>query len=290
MPLSLLVATLCLSVLAQASTNHLDRSNLAYRSPYANHDSLAVDTHAIAKRHEESHAILRKRQVKQAAPKGEPDNYITAGYGLGVVDWADASYIFGGNLNFTHAVASGDPYDYSVLLWTRALPVEQAAVDVPVCVTYNVFDGLDGSVRISSYPVNHTHPTTSGQGRVQRLRIHLIRRRLYRQSRSDRLESFHLLLVPVCQLCQARAKVRYREDQDCACKARKKLGHAEICRLQVCSDVYMSLTPTDGLRLSCSNWPNGFFNAYRAPVDHQDVDYVLHLGDYMYVCRCSASD
>lgn len=147
MPLSLLVATLCLSALARASTNHLDESNLVYRSPYANHDSLAVDTHAIVKRHEESHAILRKRQMKQDAPKGQPDNYITAGYGLGVVDWADASYIFGGNLNFTHAVASGDPYDYSVLLWTRALPVEQAAVDVPVCVTYNVYDGLNGSVR-----------------------------------------------------------------------------------------------------------------------------------------------
>jgi alkaline phosphatase D len=148
MPLSILVAGLCLAALAQAANNHLDQHNLAYRSPYLNHDSLALDTHAIVKRHEESHSILRKRQAQQAAPSGTPDNYITAGYGLGVVDWADANYIFGGNLNFTHAVASGDPYDYSILLWTRALPVEQAAVDVPVCVTYNVFDGLGGSVSL----------------------------------------------------------------------------------------------------------------------------------------------
>jgi alkaline phosphatase D len=179
MPLSLLVATLCLTGLVQAANNHLDQRNLAYRSPYLNHDSLAVDVHAIAKRHEDSATILRKRQLQEVAPTGAPDNYITAGYGLGVVDWSDASYIFAGNLNFTHAVASGDPYDYSVLLWTRALPVEQATVDVPVCVTYNVFDGLNGAVsrslclrciykltsttcrERSSRADTHSHPTTS---------------------------------------------------------------------------------------------------------------------------------
>ena len=33
---------------------------------------------------------------------------------------------------------------------------------------------------------------------------------------------------------------------------------------------------------SCSNYPNGFFSAYSGPVQHQDTDYVVHLGDYIY--------
>ena len=33
---------------------------------------------------------------------------------------------------------------------------------------------------------------------------------------------------------------------------------------------------------SCSNFPFGFFNAYGNPVRKDSVDYVLHLGDYIY--------
>ncbi len=33
--------------------------------------------------------------------------------------------------------------------------------------------------------------------------------------------------------------------------------------------------------VSCSNYPAGFFNVYRE-VANQDVDAVLHLGDYLY--------
>lgn len=33
---------------------------------------------------------------------------------------------------------------------------------------------------------------------------------------------------------------------------------------------------------SCSNYPAGFFNAYRDAAERDDVDLVLHLGDYLY--------
>ena len=33
---------------------------------------------------------------------------------------------------------------------------------------------------------------------------------------------------------------------------------------------------------SCSNYPAGFFNAYRAAAERGDIDLVLHLGDYIY--------
>jgi alkaline phosphatase D len=47
-------------------------------------------------------------------------------------------------------------------------------------------------------------------------------------------------------------------------------------------------SPTDsvtGVNLavySCSNFPFGFFNAYGNPVRKNSVDYVIHLGDYLY--------
>ena len=34
--------------------------------------------------------------------------------------------------------------------------------------------------------------------------------------------------------------------------------------------------------LACSNYPNGFFSVYRAVANHSDLDFVLHLGDYIY--------
>lgn len=34
--------------------------------------------------------------------------------------------------------------------------------------------------------------------------------------------------------------------------------------------------------VSCSSYPHGFFNAYRRVAHHDDLDYVLHLGDYIY--------
>lgn len=34
--------------------------------------------------------------------------------------------------------------------------------------------------------------------------------------------------------------------------------------------------------VSCSNYPYGFFSVYRAVANHADLDFVLHLGDYLY--------
>lgn len=34
--------------------------------------------------------------------------------------------------------------------------------------------------------------------------------------------------------------------------------------------------------VSCSNWPFGYFNVYKAIAERDDVDVVMHLGDYIY--------
>jgi len=85
--------------------NHLDASNLAYRSPYTNHDGLAVNTHAIAKRHQESKEVLQKRQ-SQPAPEGDASTYTLSGYGLGATNWSNADVIFAGDLNYSKSLVT----------------------------------------------------------------------------------------------------------------------------------------------------------------------------------------
>lgn len=77
-----LFSILCLVEAAIASY----AGNLNYRSPSHHHASLGVSISKIVARHEASSA------------------------------WDPSK------LNFTHGVASGDPYDTSVILWTRASP------------------------------------------------------------------------------------------------------------------------------------------------------------------------
>ena len=41
---------------------------------------------------------------------------------------------------------------------------------------------------------------------------------------------------------------------------------------------------------SCSNYPNGYFNAYDRIRDRNDIDAILHLGDYIYEYATKSSD
>ena len=68
-------------------------NNLNYRSPSHNHPGLGVAIHKVNKRH-----------------GGSPP-------------------IHASELNFTHGVASGDPYPHSVILWTRCAPMKDDVDD-----------------------------------------------------------------------------------------------------------------------------------------------------------------
>ena len=39
----------------------------------------------------------------------------------------------------------GDPWDTSIILWTRAEPTDTYRIDVPVCVKYKVWSSEDGT-------------------------------------------------------------------------------------------------------------------------------------------------
>ncbi|MBE2245680.1 MAG: alkaline phosphatase D family protein [Candidatus Competibacteraceae bacterium] len=54
----------------------------------------------------------------------------------------------------------------------------------------------------------------------------------------------------------------------------------------------MPIGDVDSIRLavvSCSDYQNGYFNAYRDIALRNDVDYLLHLGDYIYEYAASSS-
>lgn len=126
-----LLALLAVSALALAEYG----SNLNYRSPSYRHPRLGIDLAKVESR------SLEKRQE----PPYDPST-----------------------LNFTHGVASGDPYADSVILWTRVAPSMEAddsdvtvtgtvplynheteryikASAHPICVDYQVFDDKEAS-------------------------------------------------------------------------------------------------------------------------------------------------
>lgn len=97
-------------------------SNLNYRSPSHNHPALGVSIHKVNKR-----------------------NGGSAPY--------DAS-----QLNFTHGVASGDPYPNSVILWTRCAPM---ADDVNSNSTVSGYVPLFNPVPIQNGTDEHAPPSTA---------------------------------------------------------------------------------------------------------------------------------
>ena len=109
-----------LSLLASASVASASWSkNLNYRSPSERHPALGISIHKVVKRNDPGSSY-------------------------------DAS-----TLNFTHGVASGDPYPDSVILWTRIAPEsDNSESNVTVTGYATLYDHENEKyVKISKAPV-----------------------------------------------------------------------------------------------------------------------------------------
>ncbi|KAJ5063556.1 PhoD-like phosphatase-domain-containing protein [Bipolaris maydis] len=228
--LSVLLATVPLASLVCASFD----GNLNYHSPSRRHIDLGIDVPKVAKR------TLSKR----SAP------------------WGPAQ------LNFTHGVASGDPYPDSVILWTRVAPSlehDRSNITVsgyvalynhetekyiqaspnPICVDYRV--GTDG---------NFSTVVDEGQA--------------YTTSDIDytvKVEAKNL--EPFTQY--------YYQFSVCGSSNKSPLGRTKT------SPGHDDDVSKVGLAVfSCSNWQNGYFNAYGNAARKDQVDFFVHLGDYIY--------
>lgn len=138
---------------------------------------------------------------------------------------------------FRHGVASGDPDDNSVILWTRV----SGATSRPIRVHWEVASDpeMRDVVRHGEAWASDAHDYTV---KVEARRLKAGRTYYYRFS----------VYGAVSEVGRTKTLPR---------------GHVSRARFAV---------------VSCSNHPYGFFHAYREIAAQDDLDAVIHLGDYIY--------
>ena len=174
-------------------------------------------------------------------------------------------------LSFTHGVASGDPWPESVVLWTRVAPSNKsedstAPVDGtaplwnhateeyveadpnPICVDWKVFSRGAKNETGAVVTSGRTHTTSDIDYTVKVIPEGL-------QPLTEYNYQFSVCGSNVTSP-MGRTKTAPTEDDDVS-----ELSFAVF---------------------SCSNFPNGYFNAYGNAARKDEHDWVLHLGDYIY--------
>lgn len=155
-----------------------------------------------------------------------------------VRSFEDIPIDFSAGAVFQHGVASGDPLERRVILWTRITPTVPLPYVRVHCVIY-----ADASMR---------RP-------IRRLRLITGPWRDY------------TVKVDVSNL-RPGGTYYYRFE---ALGQESSIGRTRT----------LSTGQPDHLRFavaSCSNYSDGFFSAYRHISNREDLDFVLHLGDYLY--------
>ncbi|KAK5446604.1 hypothetical protein LTS15_009536 [Exophiala xenobiotica] len=212
-------------------------ANLNYRSPSVNHPSLGISVRKVVKRH-------------------DPRSTFAAG-----------------SLNFTHGVASGDPYPNSVILWTRCSPTfddvnnnSTTSGFVPLYNPVPIYNDTDEAKPVSTSPVCLNWKIASDN----KLSSVVDSGTVYTSSDVDYTVKVEATkLSPFTQY--------WYQFTVCNSNQTSMVGRTKT-----------TPAPNDnvsGINLaiySCSNFPFGFFNAYGNPVRKDSVDYVIHLGDYIY--------
>jgi len=153
---------------------------------------------------------------------------------------------------FGYGVASGDPTADSVIIWTRATPPARPGEPV----------ATPGSGQGRSIPVRWQ---VARDQRFTRIAAH--------GTVMTTPDSDHTVKVDVTGL-DPYTRYFYRF---------QSLGEfSDVGRTQTAGDI---AGETHALRMalvSCSNYTGGFFTAYRAIAARDDLDFVLHVGDYIY--------
>jgi alkaline phosphatase D len=142
-----------------------------------------------------------------------------------------------GELAFSHGVASGDPKQDRVVIWTRVSPVNPGPVPVRWIVARN--RELSDVVKTGVIETSEARDYTV-KADVTGLR--------------PGAPYFYGFRAGAAESAVGRAKTLPR-------------GRTEQVKLAV---------------VSCASYSHGFFNAYEALSRQEDIDAVIHLGDYIY--------
>lgn len=144
-------------------------------------------------------------------------------------------------LSFQHGVASGDPLDDRVILWTRVSPTSPQESDLSVICEVaedREFQSVVMSEMLSTSAARDYTVKLDATG------LRPDRQYWYRFMSSEATSAVgHTRTLPMPG------------------------QYAERLRFAVCS---------------CSSYPHGYFSVYRMIANRPDLDFVLHLGDYIY--------
>ncbi|KAI4169681.1 MAG: hypothetical protein LQ343_005503 [Gyalolechia ehrenbergii] len=229
------LANVCLAALLALPACASFHGNLNYDSPSLSHPNLGINVPAVF-----------RRSYKRGAIAFPPSQ-----------------------LNFTHGVASGDPYPDSVIIWTRIAPSlvssdSNVTVEGPVPLynhdteTYIQADANPVCVdwKIMQAAGNSTMPVSSGTAFTTGDIDYTVK-----------VEATGLLPFTAYNY------------QFTVCGS----NNTSPTGLTKTAPAYDA--DIDQLRFavfSCSNYPNGYFNAYGNAARKAQQDYVVHLGDYIY--------
>ncbi|KAL2836745.1 PhoD-like phosphatase-domain-containing protein [Aspergillus pseudodeflectus] len=230
---STLLSLLALSSGALASYN----GNLNYRSPSLNgdHINMGIDTAAIHRR-----SLAKRDETPYSASQ----------------------------LNFTHSVASGDPYANSVILWTRIAPsLEASDSNVTVSGDVPLYDHEN-----ERYAKASAHPICV-EYRVFRDREG---RRVVDSGRAYTSSDIDFTVKVEAKKLRPFTSYWYQFNV-CGSDVKSPLGRTKTspAKRDKVEEVKLAVH-------SCSNYPNGYFNAYGNVARKDNVDFVVHLGDYIY--------
>jgi len=151
---------------------------------------------------------------------------------------------FTGTFNFNHGVASGDPTFDTVILWTKVTPSK--AINQAICLDWMI--AFDESMDLI---VDQNCVFTSSE-----------------VDYTVKVEAQNLFPFTTY----------YYMFKICGTDEKSPIGRTKTipeASLPVSRNLKFAI-------FSCSNYPSGFFNAYGNVARKDSVDYVIHLGDYIY--------
>ncbi|KAL5341432.1 PhoD-like phosphatase-domain-containing protein [Aspergillus crustosus] len=171
-------------------------------------------------------------------------------------------------LSFTHSVASGDPYADSIILWTRVAPSQEAS-DSNTTVTGDVplYDhDNEGYAKASAHPICVDYRVFADKNG----------RRVVDKGRAFTSSDIDYTVKVEATALKPFTTYWYQFNV-CGSDNVSPLGRTKTSP--------SAKQRTEEIKLavhSCSNYPNGYFNAYGNVARKDNVDYVVHLGDYIY--------
>jgi len=165
-----------------------------------------------------------------------------AGYGIGFATFSSQIIVSAKNSlgSFRHGVASGDPLQNQIILWTRLTTTS----DLPIKIQW----------QISQYP-NFKQVVCQGEAITSKERDYCVK-----------VDA----ILPKEEVPGTTYYYRFLAGNEIS-----TIGRTHTLPSQNLNKVKLAV-------MSCSKYTAGFFNVYREIANSDDIDLVLHLGDYIY--------